>query len=219
MAQLDGPRLDAASGTADSLVVLLHGYGADGNDLIALGQEWAQQLPDTAFASPHAPMPLQMAGVGGRQWFELTERNPAEYWRGVTEAAPLLNTFLDDELARHGLSGDRLALVGFSQGTMMALHVGLRRATPLTAIVGYSGRLTGAEHLAAELTGRPPVLLTHGDQDDLIPVDALHEARAALAACDISVEWHVSPGLGHGIDAAGLRLGGDFLAKALARAS
>ena len=101
MAQLDGPRLDAASGTADSLVVLLHGYGADGNDLIALGQEWAQQLPDTAFASPHAPMPLQMAGVGGRQWFELTERNPTEYWRGVTEAAPLLNTFLDDELARH----------------------------------------------------------------------------------------------------------------------
>jgi phospholipase/carboxylesterase len=134
----------------------------------------------------------------------------------VNEAAPILNNYLDDELARYGLPGDRLALVGFSQGTMMALHVGLRRTPQLAAIVGYSGRLAGSEHLAAEITARPPILLAHGDQDDLIPVDALHDANAALAACEVEVEWHVSPGLGHGIDQTGLQLGEAFLTKALA---
>ena len=207
--------MDAVSGKADSLVVLLHGYGADGNDLMALGQDWAPQMPNTAFASPNAPFPLPMAGPSGRQWFELTMRDPSEYWRGVNEAAPVLNAYLDEELARYELAGNRLALVGFSQGTMMALHVGLRRMPQLAAIVGYSGRLAGPEHLADEIRARPPILLSHGDQDELIPVDALHDASAALAACEIAVQWHISPGLGHGIDLTGLRLGEDFLKKNL----
>ena len=138
--ELDGPRLEARGGVARRLVVFLHGYGADGNDLIELGRAWQQMLPDTAFVSPHAPEPCGQAPTG-RQWFPLTFRDPDERWIGVNKAAPALDRFLDAELVRHKLAPSALALVGFSQGTMMALHVGLRRASQLAAIVGYSGLL------------------------------------------------------------------------------
>lgn len=211
--RLDGPRLEPASGgLARQLVVLLHGYGADGNDLIALARHWQALLPHAAFASPNAPEPCD-AGFGF-QWFELTMRDPDERWRGVQEAAPALTAFLDAELARLSLREDSLALVGFSQGTMMALHVGLRRAPGPAAILGYSGLLAGPEHLAAEIEVAPPVMLIHGDRDELIPVQALHQARETLAAAGLVVEWHVRPGLGHGIDPEGLALGGAFLAGA-----
>ena len=221
-ADLDGPRLAPASGgEAQSLVVLLHGFGANGDDLIPLAQEWRGLLPDAAFVSPHAPEPCEGAPMGGRQWFRLTFRDPTEYWRGVTAAAPALERFLDRELARLGLGADRLALVGFSQGTMMALHVGLRRIPPPAAILGYSGMIAGPEHLAEDVKGRaggfPPVLLVHGDRDEVIPVEAMHITREALARAGIGVEWHESPGMGHGIDGEGLRLGGAFLARALSR--
>jgi len=126
---LDGPRLAPRSGTAQQLVVFLHGYGADGNDLIEIGRAWQQLLPHAAFVSPHAPEPCGQAPVG-RQWFALTFRDPNERWIGVNKAAPVLERFLEAELARHKLPPSALALVGFSQGTMMALHVGLRRAVP-----------------------------------------------------------------------------------------
>jgi phospholipase/carboxylesterase len=151
---------------------------------------------------------------GALQWFPLTFRDPGERWRGVVAARPALDRFLDDELARYGLAADRLLLVGFSQGTMLALHVGLRRATAPAAIIGYSGLLAGPEHLG-EITARPPVLLLHGAEDDLIPVEALHIAREQLAQAGIAVEWHVREGLGHGIDPAGEQLAGHFTAKAL----
>ncbi|HVI27212.1 alpha/beta hydrolase [Hansschlegelia sp.] len=212
--QIDGPRLPPASGAAKSLVVFLHGYGADGNDLIAIGREWARLLPDAAFVAPHAPERC-MASPSGRQWFPLTFRDPDERRRGVIAARPGLDAFLDAELARHGLTGDRLALVGFSQGTMMALHVGLRRAAPPAAILGYSGMLVSPEVLQAEATGKPPILLVHGERDDVIPVDALFAAMDSLGAAEIPVEWHLSPGVGHGIDPEGLRQGGAFLASAL----
>jgi phospholipase/carboxylesterase len=130
----------------------------------------------------------------------------------------LLNKFLDAELARHNLPANALALVGFSQGTMMSLHVGLRRATPPAAIVGYSGMLVeppdgNLQAFAAEIKARPPVLLIHGDRDDLIPPEALFQATQTLAALEVPVEWHLSPGVGHGIDAEGLRHGGEFLAR------
>jgi phospholipase/carboxylesterase len=140
MADLDGPRLDPRGGEAKRLVIFLHGYGADGNDLIDLGRAWQEMLPQTAFVSPHAPEPCGQAPVG-KQWFALTFRDPDERWVGVNKAAPALEAFIDKELARWKLPPSALALVGFSQGTMMALHVGLRRATPLAAIVGYSGML------------------------------------------------------------------------------
>jgi phospholipase/carboxylesterase len=214
---LDGPRLEPRSGAARQLVVFLHGYGADGNDLIDIGRAWQQPLPQAAFVSPHAPEPCGQAPVG-RQWFALTFRNADERWIGVNKAAPLLERFLAAELARHKLPPSALALVGFSQGTMMALHVGLRRAVSPAAVVGYSGLLVersdgDAEKFAAEITSRPPVLLVHGDRDDLIPPQALFQATQGLAALGVPVEWHLSAGVGHGIDAEGLRHGGEFLAR------
>jgi phospholipase/carboxylesterase len=216
-AELDGPRLNPRSGPAQQLVVFLHGYGADGNDLIDIGRAWQQYLPQAAFVSPHAPEPCGQAPVG-RQWFPLTFRDPNERWIGVNKAAPGLQRFLDAELERHKLPPSALALVGFSQGTMMALHVGLRRATAPAAIVGYSGLLVvppedNLEAFAAEIKSRPPVLLVHGDSDELIPAQALFQATQGLAALGVSVEWHLSAGVGHGIDAEGLRHGGEFLAR------
>jgi len=196
--------------------VFLHGYGADGNDLIEIGRAWQELLPDAAFVSPHAPEPCAQAPVG-RQWFGLTFRDPDERWRGVTKAGPVLDRFLDAELARRNLPPGALALVGFSQGTMMSLHVGLRRAVAPAAIVGYSGMLVlpkdgPPETVAADVRARPPVLLVHGDRDDLIPVQALLHAAQGLAALEVPVEWHISAGIGHGIDQEGLRQGGEFLA-------
>ena len=222
MAELDGPKLDGPSieprsGTAKQLVVFLHGYGADGNDLIEIGRAWQGLLPDAAFVSPHAPRPCGQAPVG-REWFPLTFREANERWVGVQAAAPGLNAFLDAELARRKLPPSALALVGFSQGTMMALHVGLRRKAAPAAIVGYSGMLVTPEDIdpdqfAAEIVSKPPVLLVHGDEDQLIPVQALMHAAQGLAALEVPAEWHISPGVGHGIDQEGLRHGGEFLAK------
>ena len=218
-AELNGPRLEPRAGAAAArkLVVFLHGYGADGNDLIEIGRAWQPLLPDAAFVSPHAPEPCAGAPTG-RQWFGLTFRDPDERWRGANAAAPILNQFLDAELARRKLPPSALALVGFSQGTMMALHVGLRRATAPAAIVGYSGLFVlpnnaEPEVVAGEIKSRPPVLLIHGDQDELIPVQALFHATQALAALEVPAEWHISPGIGHGIDQEGLRHGGEFLAR------
>jgi len=220
MAELNGPRLEPrAGGPARQLVVFLHGYGADGNDLIEIGRAWQALMPNAAFVSPHAPEVCAMAGAG-RQWFALTFRDPKERWTGVNAAAPILEHFLDAELGRRNLAPSALALVGFSQGTMMALHVGLRRAAAPAAIVGYSGMLvmpSGAtpETVAGEIRSRPPVLLVHGDRDDLIPAQALFQAAQELAALGVPAEWHLSAGIGHGIDGEGLRHGGEFLARRL----
>jgi phospholipase/carboxylesterase len=216
MAALDGPRLEPR-GDAKRLVVFLHGYGADGNDLIDIGRAWQEMLPDAAFVSPHAPEPCGQAPVG-RQWFPLTFRDPDERWVGVNKAAPVLDAFLDSELERRKLPPSALALVGFSQGTMMALHVGLRRAVAPAAIVGYSGMLVlpndgKPEDFAASIKARPPVLLVHGSEDELIPAQALFHATQTLAALEVPAEWHISYGVGHGIDGEGLRHGGEFLAR------
>jgi phospholipase/carboxylesterase len=218
--ELNGPRLEPRSGQVKRLVVFLHGYGADGNDLIEIGRAWQALLPDTAFVSPHAPEACGQAPIG-RQWFTLTFRSQNERWTGVNKACPALDQFLDAELARRKLPPSALALVGFSQGTMMALHAGLRRAAAPAAIVGYSGIFVlpdGAkpEAVAGEIKSKPPVLLIHGDQDDLIPPQALFLGAQELAALEVPVEWHLSQGIGHGIDQEGLRHGGEFLARRFA---
>ncbi len=214
---IDGPRLaPAAGGTPKSLVVFLHGYGADGNDLIGLGREWAPALPSTAFASPNAPQ-LCPGTPMGRQWFPLTMRDPTEFARGVATARPELDAFLDAELQRHGLDESALALVGFSQGTMMALHVGPQRKTRLAGILGYSGLLADPEALKRGPVEKPPVFLIHGDRDDLIPVAAIFSAAAGLAEAEIPVEWHISQGIPHGIGPDGLELGLKFLKRVLPR--
>ncbi len=219
-AELTGPRLAPRSrGPARQLVIFLHGYGADGNDLIELGRVWQDLMPDAAFVSPHAPDRCAQAPTG-RQWFPLTMRENNERWVGVNKAAPVLDRFIDDELKRTNVPPGALALVGFSQGTMMALHVGLRRAVPPAAIVGYSGIFvlpdgSGSEAVKGDIKGRPPILLVHGARDDLIPAQALFLSAQSLAAIDIPTEWHLSPAVGHGIDEEGLRHGGAFLARRL----
>jgi phospholipase/carboxylesterase len=215
-ALIDGPRVAAKSRTTKQLVVFLHGYGADGNDLIAIAKQWQSFMPDTAFVSPHAPEPCGQA-PSGRQWFPLTMRDPDERWIGVNKAAPGLNAFLDAELKRYALDESKLALVGFSQGTMLALHVGLGRAHAPAAIVGYSGEWVRPERPdQADIrpaAKRPPILLVHGNEDDVISAEALFLSAEALAKAEIPCQWHLSTGLGHGIDGPGLRHGGLFLAK------
>jgi len=209
---LDGPRVAPASGREPgSIVVLTHGYGSNGADLIGLVPYWRQALPDTLFVSPNAPYPCPGA-PGGYQWWSL---EGADRSAGVRSAAPIVDAFIDAELARYALTDDRLALVGFSQGTMLALHVGLRRERQLAGIVGYSGALIDEAALAAEIKSRPPVLLIHGDADPMIPVAAFHKAREGLGRLGLDVTAHVSAGLGHSIDPAGLKLGEQFLARAL----
>jgi phospholipase/carboxylesterase len=208
--RLSGPRLPPARGEATHLVVLAHGYGADGNDLIGLAPMWQRLLPTVAFVAPNAP---QRCDAGpGYQWFPISRLDPAEMARGVESAAATLESFLEAELARLNLTGDKLALVGFSQGTMMALHVGLRRAVKPAAIVGYSGML--ADRNLAAASDAPPILLVHGDADPMIPAGALFAAAATLGGAGAAVQWHIAPGVGHSIDETGLALGGDFLARA-----
>jgi phospholipase/carboxylesterase len=212
MRNLDGPRLEPRT-APDALVVLLHGYGANGDDLIALGEAWRDRLPDAAFVAPNAPE--EIPGMyGGLQWFALTMRDPGEYGRGVAAAQPVLDRFINAELQRYRIAPERLVLAGFSQGCMMALHVGLRRPATPAAIVGLSGLLAGPEQLPG-INVRPPILLIHGEADDLIPVEALHMAREQLAHADLLVEWHVRPRLGHGIDDVAQRLCAHFISSAL----
>lgn len=211
---LHGPRHPPASGGEPHQVVMfLHGVGADGNDLIGLAPYFQRVLPDALFLSPDAPFPFDMAPFG-RQWFSLQDFSMRARLEGVRTAAPILDAFIDAVLAETGLAEDRLALVGFSQGTMMALYVGLRRAKPLAAILGYSGMLVGEELLADEIRSRPPVLLTHGDADEVLSADALPAADAGLKAVGVDVKSYLRPGLGHGIDDQCIILGMRFLAEA-----
>ena len=212
---LDGPVVAPVSGGAPrQLVVLLHGYGADGNDLIELAPQWARLLPDAAFVSPHAPFPCE-ASPYGRQWFGFEGRDQAEIYAGVQEAAGILDRFLDVALAHFSVAADRMALVGFSQGTMMALHVAPRRETAIGGIVGYSGRLIGPEQLGREIRSRPPVLLIHGDGDPVVPFASMAAAATALTALKVPVETARRPGLPHAIDPEGLARGGAFLTRVL----
>lgn len=213
---LDGPRRPpAAGGRATSLVVFAHGYGSNGDDLIALAPVLAKALPNTAFASPDAPSPVP-GYPSGFQWFPLTRLDPALMASGVRQAAGALDRFIDAELRRLELPATACALVGFSQGTMMSLHVGLRRAEPLAAVVGFSGVLTAPERLPGELRSRPPVLLVHGAMDELVPVHALAAAREGLAQADVGCRWRIEPRLPHSIGPAGLDDAGAFLRDAFA---
>ena len=215
MSALSGPeRPPANRGAPRKLVLLLHGLGADGNDLIGLAEPWGRLLPYAHFAAPDAPEPCDMAPVG-RQWFSLADPSPASMTEGAIRAADALNADIDARLDALGLSESDLALVGFSQGTMMSLHVGYRRRAPCAGVLGFSGRLVGGERLGGELRARPPALLVHGDADDMVPVGALFEAATTLGACEVQVQWHVSRGIGHGIAPDGLQIGGLFLRDVL----
>ncbi len=215
MRALSGPAVEPADGRpARALVILLHGVGADGQDLIGLAPMLQRYLPDAAFMSPDAPEPCDMAPMG-RQWFSLMDRRPEALLEGVERAAPDVWGFLEAECTRRGLGHDRCALFGFSQGSMMALHVAPRHTPPLAAVVGCSGALVAPERLEAETIARPPILLVHGTADEVVPFGAMAQARAALEAADFPLQWSIRPGLGHGIDPDGIDQAGRFLRAAL----
>lgn len=211
--KLDGPRHPPATGAAPArIVLLLHGYGADGDDLIGLAPAWAPVLPDVLFVSPHAPFPCEGAPFG-RQWFGIHGRSDDLRLAGLRAAAAMVDAFIDDLLDETGLPAAALTLAGFSQGTMLALHAGPRRAEPLAGILGYSGRLLAPELLQQEAQSRPPVALVHGEMDELVPYSSMAEAAAVLERAGFAVETLGRPGLGHGIDPPGMQAGLAFMAR------
>lgn len=212
---LSGPAFGpAAGGAAKKIVILLHGYGADGQDLIGLAPHFARVLPDAYFVSPDAPYPCEIGF--GRQWFSIQNQDPTLRLGQIRGAARILNGFIDGELARLGVGEEKLALVGFSQGTMMSLFTAPRRDKACAGIMGYSGRLEAPELLEKEIRSRPPVVLVHGDRDELLHIELLDQAASTLEANGVAVETYVRPGLGHGIDEVGLQVGMRFLEKVLA---
>ena len=209
---IDGPRQPAVSEVTKQLVIFVHGYGADGQDLIGLAPYFARHLPDAAFVAPNGPQRCDMSPMGF-QWFAISQFDASSRLNGVLEAAPILNQFIDQELENHGLKDENILLVGFSQGTMMSLHVGLRRERQLAGILGYSGLLAGPELIGDEIKSKPPILLIHGDQDEMLPVQHLHDAVDALGGAGLNLEWHVSQGAGHTIAQDGLELGMEFVQR------
>jgi len=205
MTTLTGPRRDAASGAADALVILLHGFGADGNDLIGLADPLTPHLPNVTFVAPNAPQKCSVNPMG-YQWFPIPwmdGSSEVEMGQGFAASTDMLNRYLD-EMAKE-FPANRTVLVGFSQGTMMSLHVGPQRAQQLAGIVGFSGRLMRSESLA-DAVSKPPVQLIHGDSDEVVPPASMPEAEKALKSAGFDVQSHVSPGVGHGIAPDGLSL-------------
>ncbi|WP_347310208.1 alpha/beta hydrolase [Defluviimonas sp. SAOS-178_SWC] len=210
-------RKPARSGKASSLVIFLHGYGADGADLLGLADPLAPHMPGTVFVAPDAPEPCA-GNPFGRQWFPIpwldgsSEVAAAE---GLRRSSEDLNAFLDAQLAAEGMTPDRLAIVGFSQGTMMALHVLPRRPAPVAGLVAFSGRLLQPDRLAAEAVSKPPVLLVHGDQDPMVPFADMSLAGQALTSAGFETYGHVMQGTGHGIAPDGLSVALAFLSERL----
>ena len=214
---LTGSSFGPIGGSSTSqLIILLHGLGTDGHDLIKLAPNLAEILPDAQFVSPNAPFPCDMTPTG-RQWFSVEDRSPKKLLVGVEAASPILNEYIDSELSRTNLSPQNIALVGFSQGTMMALHVALRRAEPIAAVVGFSGRLMAAGQLADDIRVRVPILLIHGDEDPVVPVESLTEAKKKLESVGVIVKTNRRPALGHSIDDHGLTIAGAFLKENLSQ--
>lgn len=210
---LSGPLRPPISGNKPKqLVVLLHGWGADGANLIDLADMFAQALPDAQFVAPNAPFVCE-ANPFGYQWFSLMDRQPQHMLAGAQQAADMLNGFIDAQLSALGLAGDKLAIVGFSQGTMLGLHLALRRTPQVACLVGFSGALVGASALAKDIVSRPPVCLIHGNADDVVPFASMAQAAEALAAHGVAVEAHARAFLGHSIDMEGMRLAAEFLQK------
>jgi phospholipase/carboxylesterase len=205
----------AAGGTPKQLVVLCHGLGADGRDLIDLAPAWGGALPQAAFAAPDAPEPCDM-GPMGRQWFSLANRAPAVMASEIKRARPALDAFIDSELARLGLPVTAYALMGFSQGAMMVLYTGLRRENPPRAILAYSGALVAPDLLAAEAKNSAPVLLVHGIADSVVEVARSEGAELALRKAGVPVKARFTRGLDHTIDQGGVAAGAAFLTDAFA---
>ena len=203
-------RKPRSGGGAKQLVVLVHGWGADGANLIDLADMLAPTLPDAHFVAPNAPFVCEVNPFG-YQWFSLQDRHPQHMLAAARKAAEILDHFIDGQLAALGLDNSKLLIIGFSQGTMTGLHVALRRTPQIAGMVGFSGALIGAEVLTQEITARPPICLIHGQSDDVVPIAALGHATQALKMHGVPVESHPRPLIGHTIDMEGLQIAAQFL--------
>ena len=214
MAVLSGPQRQPQSGGApDSIVVMLHGRGSDGDDLIGLARAFDGALPNTAFYAPDAPDHFE-EGPFGFQWY--SRSTPEVRVGGVREVAPLVNAFVDELLEKHELAPSRCVLLGFSQGCVVSLHVAPRRERALGGVVGFSGAMVTGDTLPDELANRAPVLLVHGADDSVLPAERTTEAGEVLTGLDIPNEVHILPGLPHAIDQLGTQLATDFMQRVFA---
>ena len=212
---ISGPIIEPSSGNPPKqMIIFVHGYGADGNDLIGLTNYFQSTLPEAIFLSPHAPEACSM-NPSGYQWFDLTSTDPAVLWSKILVAADHLNEFIDSKLLEYNIAEENLALIGFSQGTMMSLHVSLRRKNTMAAVLGYSGRLIGADLLKDDLISKPSIYLIHGDQDPMVPYQESLTAEKVLKEYSIDIQTHISEHTQHSIAEDGLRIGVDFLASKL----
>lgn len=212
---ISGPIIEPSSGNSPKqMIIFVHGYGADGNDLIGLANYFQSTLPEAIFLSPHAPEACSM-NPSGYQWFDLTSTDPAVLWSKILVAADHLNEFIDSKLLEYNIAEENLALIGFSQGTMMSLHVSLRRKNTMAAVLGYSGRLIGADLLKDDLISKPSIYLIHGDQDPMVPYQDSLTAEKVLKEYSIDIKTHISEHTQHSIAEDGLRIGVDFLASKL----
>jgi phospholipase/carboxylesterase len=217
MSILNTNRRAAKSGTEKNLVIFVHGYGADGNDLISLADPLAEHMPDTVFHAPDAPNACKMNPTG-REWFPIPWMDGSseqDARAGMQQSVALLNDWLDQIMDKEGVTPAQTVLVGFSQGTMISLHIAPRRTPAFAGVVGFSGRLLEPEKLAFEAVSKPPVLLIHGDQDDVVPMASMPEAAQALTQAGFEVYTHISKGTGHGIAPDGLGLALQFMTDKL----
>lgn len=206
----------ANGGAPESVVILLHGVGSNGQDLISLAPPLAEALPSTIFISPDAPFEYDMAPMANSyQWFSLAVREPEAMLAGVRKTQPLVDKFIDEILAKYNLPASKLALFGFSQGTMTSLFIAPRRAEEIAGIVGCSGALLAPELLAAEAKTKPDICLIHGQVDDVVPFERMTQAETALKENGFSVESHARPNLPHSIDMQGVEFAKKFLAARL----
>lgn len=204
---LTGPELAPASGMVKKLVIFLHGYGSNGEDLMGLAPMMVDALPDTQFLSPDAPTPCGMGGPG-YEWFQLMDRSAPARLKGTLEVSPILDAYITEQRDRFGLTDADIALVGFSQGTMMALHTAPRRAHALAGVVGFSGMLSGG---IEGIRSKPPICLIHGEMDDVVPFSAMAMASMSLREAGMEVEAHPRRYLPHSIDPEGIEIAVEFL--------
>ncbi|HUI20536.1 MAG TPA: dienelactone hydrolase family protein [Methylocella sp.] len=210
---VEGPTIAALScGKPVYLVVLLPGHGSDGQALVNHALNWAPTMPKAEFLAAEAAISCDGA-ASARQWFDVVDRSPADVIESVKTVAPFLDTFLDEMLAKRRLPDSHLALVGFSQGAMLALHVGLRRPKQMAAIVAFSGAVFDCESLGSEIRSKPPVLHIHGEADPVVPFAAMTATKNVLKTHGVPVKSLKRPGLGHEIDDEGVIAAGDFLTE------
>ena len=213
MSILSGPSIEPLDNNKpEQLIIFCHGYGADGNDLIGLANYFQNILPKAFFISPNAPEKCPLNPLG-YQWFDFQSNDPALIWSKILEAANTLNSFIDEQLEKFNLLDKDLALIGFSQGTMMSLHVGLRRSETMRAIVGFSGKLVGPEMLEKDLISKPPIYLIHGEQDPMVPYQDTLDAAKVLKSKNIDIQTHISSNTQHSIAEDGLKIAVDFISS------